>query len=158
MSTVRLADYLAEDHLFWDLSAPDKDSLLRAMAARIVSHQPGVDADMLLDLLLQREAVQSTGIGDGLALPHAMVPGTETTALYVGRVTPAVEYEALDDAPVDLVFLLLSPSDGLKQHVRLLARVARIIGQSDLLDRLRVAARVEDAYGILLDEDSRHVY
>ena len=158
MSNVRLADHVALDHVFWDLTATDKDALLRTMAERVVDRQPGVDADLLLDLIDQRESVQSTGIGDGLALPHAMVPGTETTALYFGRVTPAVDYEALDGAPVDLVFLLVSPSDGLKKHVRLLARVARIIGQPDLLARLRIAARAEDAYRILLDEDSRHVY
>jgi len=158
MPTVLLADYVAGDHVFWDLTAPDKDTLLRTMAERAVKRQPGVDADMLLDLLEQRETVQSTGIGDGLALPHAMVPGTAATALYVGRVSPAVEYEALDGAPVDLIFLLVSPSDGLKQHVRLLARVARVIGQPDLPDRLRTAARAEDAYGILLDADSRHGY
>jgi len=158
MPTVRLAGYVSPDNFFWDLSAPDKAALLRTMAARITVRQPGVDAEILVDLLEQRESIQSAGIGDGLALPHAMVPGTESTALFVGRVTPPVSYAALDDAPVDLVFLLLSPSDGLKQHIRLLARVARIVGRTDLLDRLRGAAGAEDACRILLDQDSRHIY
>jgi len=158
MTTIRLSDYLDEENVLWDLSAPDKSTLLHTLAAEIARREPGVDADILLDLLEQRESLQSTGIGGGLALPHAMVPGAKKTSLFVGRVRPAVAYDALDGAPVDLLFLLLSPSDVLKEHVRLLARVARIVGQSDLLDRMRVAARPEDAYRIVLDEDARHVY
>jgi len=158
MPTVRLSDYLSSDHVFWDITASDKPALLRMLANEISRSEPGIDSDILLDLLQQRESVQSTGIGDGLALPHAMVPGATGTDLFVFRIRPELEYDALDGAPVDLVFLLISPSDGLREHVRLLARLARIVGQPDLLDRLRVAARAEDAYRVLVDEDSRHVY
>jgi PTS system nitrogen regulatory IIA component len=158
MPTVRLSDYLSPENVFWDFSAADKPALLRTLADEIAHRETGVDADILLDLLEQRESVQSTGIGDGLALPHAMVPGAAKTRLFVFRVRPEIDYEALDGAPVDLVFLLLSPSDGLREHVRLLARIARILAKPDLLDRLRVAVRKEDAFQVLVDEDSRHVY
>lgn len=158
MPTVRLADYVTEECVFWGLAAPDKPTLLRDLADRIAAERPGVDADLLLDLLQQREDLQSTGIGDGLAMPHAMVPGAESTELFVARLSQSVEYESLDGEPIDIVFLLLSPADSLREHVRLLARIARIVGQSDLLDRLRGAARREDALAVLLDEDSRHVY
>jgi PTS system nitrogen regulatory IIA component len=158
MPTVRLADYVSKERIFWDLSAPDKAALLRELSDRIAVQAPGVDSELLCDLLEQRESIQSTGVGDGLALPHAMVPGTDVTALFVGRVDPPLDYDALDEAPVDLVFLLLSPSESLKEHVRLLARVARILGQHDLLEQLRTAAGADDVLRILLDEDSRHVY
>jgi len=158
MPSVRLADFVTEQSVFWDLTAPDKASLLRALADRIAAERPGVEADILLDLLEQRESVQSTGIGQGLAMPHAMVPGAEKSSLFVARATPPVDYDALDGDPVDLILLLLSPAEGLREHIRLLARVARIADQPDFLDRLRMAARREDALAVLLDEDSRHVY
>lgn len=158
MPIVRLSEYVREENVFWDVTAPDKHSVLRTLSGRIANQCPGVDADLLLDLLEQRESLQSTGIGGGLALPHAMVPGTRSSALFVARVAPPVDYEALDGDPVDFLFLLLSPADGLREHVRLLARMARIVGQSDLLDRLRAAKGPEEALGALLEEDSLHVY
>lgn len=158
MPTVPLADHLKPEHFVWDLTAADKPALLGNLARIAASRLGGVEQDIVLDRLEQREAVQSTGVGQGLALPHAMVPGLGAPAILVGRVDPPVDYEALDGAPVDLVIVLLSPPDGLKSHLRLLARLARIVGQEQVLQKLRAASGPEVAHRILLDEDARHVY
>ena len=158
MPTLQLSGYLKLEHFIWDLPSLEKPALLVALAEAAVSRVAGIEAVELLVLIEQREAVQSTGIGQGLAIPHAMVPGLVETALIVGRIDPAADYEALDGAPVDLVFMLLSPVDGLKVHLRLLARLARIVGQDEVLDLLRKASGPEDALRILLEEDARHVY
>jgi PTS system nitrogen regulatory IIA component len=158
MLDVRVSDLLPSDHVIWDVSAPDKPVLIQMMAHEVAKCLPDVDADVVVDLVEEREAVQSTGIGDGLALPHAMVPGVRDPTLFLFRLTPEVNYQSLDGQPVDVVFLLLSPSTGLRDHLRLLARVARIVGQVDLLDRLRLAKAGDEAYRILLEEDEQQAW
>ncbi len=149
MDRTGIFDLLPEEHLFWDFSAPDKPVLLHLLANEVANRLPDVDADVLVDLIEEREAVQSTGIGDGLALPHAMVPGVAEPTLFLFRLRPAINYQSLDGAPVDMVLLLLSPAIGLRDHLRLLARVAQIVGRVNLLDRLRAAPAADVAHRIL---------
>jgi nitrogen PTS system EIIA component len=157
MSTVSLAEFLRPENFIWNLPAPDKSAVLRALAVAGAARVPGVDEAALLDLIKRREDILSTGVGGGVALPHAMVPGLAHKTLIVCRAIPPVDYDALDDVPVDLIFLLLSAPEELKEHVRVLARLARIIGRASVLEHLRGAAGPEDAYRILAEEDARRV-
>jgi mannitol/fructose-specific phosphotransferase system IIA component (Ntr-type) len=135
MPVLRLADYLREDLVLWDLPQLDKPAFMTNFVAQVAARIPAVDEPELLDRLLAREAQQSTGIGGGLALPHAMVPGLEQTVLAVGRIDEGLDFAALDSQPVDLVFLLLSPPGAAAEHLRVLA-----------------------LYRLLIAEDARHVY
>jgi PTS system nitrogen regulatory IIA component len=85
------------------------------------------------------------------------VPGLDRTHLVVGRAREGLDFAALDSEPVDLVFLLLSPPEAQVQHLRLLARMARIFVRESLLERLRTAAGPEELLAMLLEEDARHV-
>jgi PTS system nitrogen regulatory IIA component len=158
MPMVNFADYLREDFVFWDLPRQDKPSLLKALSGEVAARLSAVDAGVLLDQLLAREAEQSTGIGGGLALPHATVAGLEQTLLVVGRTREGVDFAALDSRPVDLFFLLLSPPEAETQHLRVLARLARIFGPEERVEKLRTATGPEALFQMLLDEDARHVY
>jgi len=158
MPTISLADYLSRENVIFDLASADKPGLLATLAAAVAERIPDVEESAVLVQLAERESVQSTGIGHGLALPHGLVPGLEGPVLLVGRVDPPAEFEALDGLPVDLVFLVLSPEDGEKLHLRLLARVARIIGRAEVLQRLRDAEGADEVYQLLIEEDARHVY
>ena len=157
MPMLRLADFLQEDLVLWDLPCLDKPSFMKALAARVASRLPSVDERDLLDRLSAREAEQSTGIGGGLALPHAMVHGLEETVLVVGRAREGLDFAALDSEPVDLLFLLLSPPDAQAQHLRLLARLARIFAAAEMVEKLRSATGPKELFRMLLDEDARHV-
>jgi PTS system nitrogen regulatory IIA component len=156
--TLRLGDYLREDLVLWDLPCLDKPSFLKDLVARVVAVLPTLGEQELLDRLLEREAQQSTGIGDGLALPHAIVHGLERTALVVGRCREGLDFDALDSQPVDLLFLLLSPEDAKDEHLRLLARLARIVSPEETLVKLRKAEGPGGLYRMLLEQDARHVY
>lgn len=158
MPTFRLEKYLLPDHVIFDLEPGDKPELIRGMAAAAATQMPGADAAEIAAQITERESVQSTGIGGGFAIPHALVDGVDLSSLFVFLLATPVDYDALDSTPVDLIFLLLSPKDELKPHVRLLARLARIIGQEGILDQLRAAPGPERAHRILLEEDARHVY
>lgn len=157
MPTLRLADYLQEDLVFWDLPGPEKATFMAALAAGVASRLPALDEQELLDRLLAREAERSTGVGDGLALPHAMLPDLERTVLVVGRPREGLEFDAVDSKPVDLVIVLLSPPDASSEHLRLLARLARIFTAERTLVTLRNAATPGELFRMLLEEDARHV-
>ncbi len=158
MPTLSLRDYLQKKYVLWDLPSLDKPSFIKDLAARVVAVLPAVDDQELLDRLLEREAQQSTGIGGGIALPHAVVGGLEATALLVGRCREGLDFAALDSLPVDLFFLLLSPPDAKDEHLRLLARVARIVTPEETLAELRGATGPEELFQMLLEQDARHVY
>jgi PTS system nitrogen regulatory IIA component len=158
LPTLRLGDYLSEDLVLWDLPRLEKRSFIEDLVARVVAVLTAVGEKELLDRLLEREAQQSTGIGGGLALPHAVVPGLERTALVVGRCREGLDFDALDSEPVDLLFLLLSPEDARNEHLRLLARLARIVSPEETLLELRAAAGPKELFRMLLEQDARHVY
>jgi PTS system nitrogen regulatory IIA component len=158
MPMLRLADYLQEDRVLWELPSLDKPSFLKALAAEAAARVPAVDEEELLARLLEREEERSTGVGGGLALPHARVSGLEKTVLLVGRVRDGLDFGAPDGNPVDLLFVLLSPADASSEHLRLLARVARIFAPEGILEKLRAAPGPKQLFQLLLEEDARHVY
>ena len=91
-------------------------------------------------------------------LPHARVSGLERTVLLVGRVRDGLDFGAPDGSPVDLLFVLLSPADARSEHLRLLARVARIFAPEGILEKLRAAPGPKQLFQLLLEEDARHVW
>jgi PTS system nitrogen regulatory IIA component len=158
MPMLRLADYLREEFILWELPSLDKLSFLRALAAEAAARVPAVEEKELLARLLEREEDRSTGVGGGLALPHARLSGLERTVLLVGRAREGLDFAAPDGGPVDLFFLLISPADARSEHLRLLARVARIFAPEGILEKLRAAPGPKQLFQLLLEEDARHVY
>ncbi len=102
--------------------------------------------------LLEREAVASTALGGGIALPHARTPASPEATMAVARLVPAVDFRAPDGAPVDLVFLLVGPPEAPGEHVRILARVARLAQRPSVLEDLR-AARDDDRFRAVLERE-----
>jgi PTS system nitrogen regulatory IIA component len=158
MPMLRLADYLREDLVLWDLPPLDKPTFLKALSAEVAARVPGVDAEDLATRLIEREEQQSTGVGGGLALPHAMLEGLEKTVVAVCRAREGIDFAALDSEPVDVFFLLLSAQNAHTEHLRVLARLVRIIAPEETLEMLRRASGPEQLYRMLLEEDARHVY
>jgi len=158
MPTLRLAEYLREDLVFPDLPTGSKSEFLERLSASVAAAVEELAGDDLAAHLAAREEQQSTGIGGGLALPHAMVPGLRQTLVAVARVPGGIEFAALDGEPADLFFLLLSPPEAAHEHLRILARLARILDFDSTLTRLRAAEGAAELIRLLLDEDARHVY
>jgi PTS system nitrogen regulatory IIA component len=120
-------------------------SLLAETAARLY----GLDAGDVLDKLLAREQAGSTGVGEGVAVPHAKLPGLDRMRGVFLRLEAPVDFDAIDGAPVDLIFALFAPPDAGAEHLRSLARVARMLRQRELRQQLRLA-RTPDAIHALL--------
>lgn len=132
-----------------DLNAPDREALFRTLVADLHEHGCLSDREGAVRGLLEREAVQSTGTGGGIAFPHARVAGCPEPVVAAARLSRAIDFDAPDGQPVDLVFLLLGPPDDPAAHVRLLAAIARIVKREDVVQALR-AADGADAYAAIL--------
>lgn len=121
--------------------------------AEIAARNFGLETGEVLDALLEREAAGSTGVGHGVAVPHARLDGLERMRGVFVRLEQPVEFESVDDQPVDLLFVLLAPKNAGADHLRALARVSRVMRQGDLREQLR-KARTADAVHVLLVQDA----
>lgn len=131
-------------------SAPGKRQVL-SMVADIAGRVLGVDSEAVLEGLVEREAAGSTGVGEGVAIPHARVEGLDRVRAVVVRLDTPVAFDSLDDKPVDLLVALLAPRDANAQHLRALARVARMMRQPEIRSAVR-QARSADAIHVLLTD------
>jgi PTS system nitrogen regulatory IIA component len=135
------------------LSARTKRQAL-SLVAETAARRFGLDAGEVLDALIAREQAGSTGVGAGVAVPHARLAGLDRMRGVFVRLETPVDYDSVDGAPVDLLFALLAPSDAGADHLRALARVARLLRQSDLREQLR-HAHTNDAIYALLAQPAR---
>ncbi len=145
---IELAELLSPGAVVLDLKAGSKRQVLRALAER-AAEAHGLDAAPVLDALLEREKLGTTGIGDGLAIPHAKLSGLDQLVGVFARLQTPVSFEALDDEPVDLVFLLLAPTEAAADHLKALAWVARVFRNDTLCEALREAANPGTAFELL---------
>jgi PTS system nitrogen regulatory IIA component len=139
-----LADFIAADRIVLDARVRDKAGLLRDLARRAEASS-GVAAATILAALSAREALGSTGLGRGFALPHARIEGLRRFIGLFARLARPIDYDAIDGAPVDLVFLLLMPAEEGNAQVAALAAVSRRFRDDATVARLREA----DAAGVL---------
>ncbi len=125
-------------------------------AAQLLSPAAGEPAaEQIFERLLVRERLGSTGLAGGVALPHARMPGISTSHGAFLRLDEAVDFDALDGQPVDLVFALLVPEDATEEHLQLLGQLATMFNQSELCEQLR-SAEAEQALAILTGKSSTH--
>jgi len=132
--------------------APGKRQAL-SLVADVAGRVLGLDADLVLEGLSDREAAGSTGVGEGVAIPHARMDGLDRVRAVVVRLDTPVAFDALDDKPVDLLIALFAPREANAQHLRALARVARMMRQPELRTALR-QARSADAIHVLLTHEA----
>jgi len=154
---MRLRDHVSRDLVFILRGMADKRGFLAQLVALIVDRCPEVNGAILLQRLLEREEQVTTGIGHGVAIPHAVVEQLDRTRCVVVQTPEGLDYEALDGSPVHVFFVLLSPPQSTGVHIRLLARIARLADSAQFIAHI-VAALSEDAiHTLILDEDGRHV-
>ncbi|MGH7025383.1 MAG: PTS sugar transporter subunit IIA [Caulobacteraceae bacterium] len=123
-----------------------------AVVSEIAGRCLGLKPGKVLDALLEREGSAPTGVGQGIAVPHAQVEGLPgMRAIFVRLQTP-IDFDAVDDKPVDLIFALLAPPGAGSDHLRALARVSRIMRRADIREQLRVARTADAIHALLAQE------
>jgi PTS system nitrogen regulatory IIA component len=150
---MQIGDILDRNAIAPRVSAPSKRQAL-AVAAEIAARHFDVDATVVLEALTEREQAGSTGVGHGVAVPHARLEGlTRMRGVFV-RLDHPVDFGSVDDQPVDLIFALLAPPNASTEHLRALARVSRLLRGDELREHLR-QARTPDAIYALLAQEAR---
>ena len=144
-----MLEFLDPDSVVPSLRARAKKQVLQDLAAHAVRRVPALDARDVYETLLQRERLGSTGIGDGVAIPHGKLPGLDRLFGLVARLDRPVDFESLDGRPVDFAFLLLAPEGAGADHLKALAQVARILREPGILDRIRAARDAHALYALL---------
>lgn len=138
-----LSELLNIDRIKIPLEATTKDDLLRELVALVTNGQsPQVQEDVLR-AVREREAVLSTGIGYGVAIPHGKSPNVRELSLAAGRARVPVDFDALDGQPVSLFFLLIGPESAAGPHIKALSRISRVVRRDDVRTRLVAAADAE---------------
>lgn len=142
---IGLAGLVPPEGVLLDIAVEDKDGALRAVA-ETASRLHGLPVEIVLALLREREKLGTTGLGQGVAVPHAKLQGLAATTGIFCRITPPVDFAAVDGEPVDLILAVLTPEQGPSDHPKVLAKVARTLRDRDLCDRLRA---VQDQAAVL---------
>ncbi len=148
---MRLAEYLHKDLILSDMKATAKVEALTELVAAVGAARPGFDARAALDVLRDRESLGTTGIGDGIAIPHGKLKGLDSILVVVGRSVQGVDFDALDHRPCHVFFLVLAPEDAMGQHLRLLAHISRILKDEQFRRDFRDAQSAESFRKILKD-------
>ncbi len=146
-----LAELLQDDAIIPALRVNNKKQVLQEIAAR-AAKLTGLPEREIFDVVLQRERLGSTGVGNGIAIPHGKLSHLKNIAGVFARLETPVDFEALDDQPVDLVFLLLAPEGAGADHLKALSRIARVFRDADLVAKLRSTESSSALYACLTQE------
>lgn len=151
---MHLHEFIDFDAIRPSLSAGNKRSLLQQMAT-LAGQRLEIDSADVLASVTEREKLGSTGFGHGVAIPHGKVDGLSRIYCLLVRLAEPVEYKAIDERPVDLVFLLLSPLDAGGEHLKALAAISRVTRHDHILDKLRGARSRDALAAVLIGADER---
>ncbi len=151
---MQLGEFLDFDAINTRLSGGNKRSLLQQLA-NLAGQRLGVDSAAILASLAEREQLGSTGLGQGVAIPHGKIEGLNRIYGMFSRLAEPIDFKAIDGKPVDLVFLLLSPPDAGAEHLKALAAVSRVTRHQPTLEKMRGARSRDALAAVLLGADER---
>ena len=151
---MKIMDILVKDAVILNLGVRTKRDVLREMAAALAKVEPQIEADRLLEVLLEREALQSTGIGEGVAIPHGKLPGLDRLVASFARSPEGVEFESIDGQPTYHFFLLVVPEHSGGQYLKALARISRFFRDAAFRQRLSDAESLQEVIRAIDEEDA----
>ncbi len=155
---MKISEILTQDMVVPALAGRDKEGVVREMAAHLCQHHNalGVGEDAVVKALLERERLGSTGVGEGVAIPHAKIPGLSSLVAAFGRVPHGVPFDAIDQQPVKLVCVLLVPENSAGAHLKALARISRLLKHGGFRAQLLELPNGEAIFRAFLEEDAKY--
>ncbi|MDW3205145.1 MAG: PTS IIA-like nitrogen regulatory protein PtsN [Alphaproteobacteria bacterium] len=147
---MELCDLLTSESVIEKLAVTSKKQALQEVARRGATIT-GMDERAIFDTLLERERLGTTGVGNGIAIPHGKLPGLERPYGIFARLARPIDFDAIDDQPVDIIFALLAPTDAGADHLKALARVSRLFRDREMCEKLRGSDRADALYGLLTE-------
>ncbi len=152
---MRILDILPPGAVMGDLRSDTKEGVLRELSEAVCRLVPALSPERLTAILMDREALGSTGIGDGVAIPHGKVAGIGQMVAAFGRSREGVQFASLDGKPTRLFFLVIAPENSAGMHLKALARISRLLKDERFRRRLLEADGTEGLVDLLREEDER---
>ena len=153
---MKIEGLLQPEDIIPELSAETKEEVLNELAGKVAERNPGFDREALVRVLLERERLGSTGIGDGIAIPHGKLKQLDKPRMAFGRSLQGVDFSALDGRKVHLFFLLIAPEDAVGVHLKMLARISRILKDPGVRKVLLAAPDAAAICAAIREQDSRY--
>jgi len=145
---MEINDLLTSETVIADLRASSKKQALQELS-RVCAKRTGLAERTIFDVLIERERLGTTGVGNGIAIPHGKLNGLDGMYGVFARLERAVDFDAIDDCPVDLIFLLLAPEGAGADHLKALARVSRLLRDAAFCEKLRGSDGADALYALL---------
>ncbi|MBI5250766.1 MAG: PTS sugar transporter subunit IIA [Desulfomonile tiedjei] len=152
---MRILDFLIPDGIISSLAAKSKEQVLAELVGPIADANPSINKEHLIETLVGRENLGSTGIGGGVAIPHGKLDGLKGLAASFGKSDQGVDFSSMDNKPAHLFFLLVAPKNSAGDHLKALARISRLFKDPLLKAGLQQANSAEEIYKILEEFDLR---
>ncbi|MCG6974180.1 MAG: PTS sugar transporter subunit IIA [Desulfobacterales bacterium] len=149
---MKILDALPREAIIVDLKAIDKKGVLEELVVPIAKIA-GIEREELVKVLMERERLGSTGIGEGIGIPHGKIRGLESLILGFGRSQKGVDFDSMDGMPAHIFFLLITPENSTGLHLKLLARISRILKNDPFKEKLLHATSRDEIYSIIKEEE-----
>lgn len=153
---MKILDILAPDAIIPDMQATSKPEALQELASILATLHPEIDRARLATVLVEREQLGSTAIGEGIAIPHGKLPGVRSVLAAFARSRGGIDFDSLDGGPTRLFFLLVAPEDSAGIHLKALARVSRLLKDKGFRDRLFASETREELFAVIKEEDDKY--
>jgi len=150
---VQIKTYLRHESVIEELRSITKEAALEELAAALPRQAPGYETADMVRVLMAREKLGSTGIGDGIAIPHGKIAGLDELMISYGRSKKGLDFNAMDGKPVHLLFLLMAPENSAGQHLKVLARISRMLKDEAFRKKLMAATSADAMYGVIVEKD-----
>jgi PTS system nitrogen regulatory IIA component len=153
---MKISEILDRDLLIPNLESTNKKGVLEELAGVLVDQGKLLDLEQVVEVLLDREKLGSTGIGDGIAIPHGKIRDLGGVVASFGRSREGVDFESIDQKPTHLFFLLVAPENSAGMHLKALARISRLLKDPNFRKKLMEAGDKDELFQIISEEDSQY--
>jgi nitrogen PTS system EIIA component len=159
---MKIVDFVRPELIVPELQARDKAEVIKELADHLAAHVGGVgggkglDREQLAKVLMERERLASTAIGEGVAIPHGKLDAVGKLVACVGRAPQGVDFDSMDGRPTHLFFVLVAPENSTGVHLKALARISRLFKDPEFRTRLMQAKTGEELYKVIADEDAKY--
>lgn len=153
---MKIVDFIREDLVLPELRATGKQEVIEELAQHLASRYEGVRRDDLVRVLVEREKLASTAIGEGVAIPHGKLDAVGKLVACVGRTREGLDFDSMDGRPTHIFFVLVAPENSTGIHLKALARISRLFKDPEFRTRLMSAQDADEMYRVIAEEDAKY--
>jgi fructose-specific phosphotransferase system IIA component len=153
---MKLVDVLKSAYIKIPLTSMNKEGVIKELIRTLIERKAITDEESVFQAAMEREKIMTTGVGRQVAIPHCKIKDSKEFSIAFGISDTGIDFDAIDNQPVKIIFLLVGPEDNPGMHIRLLSRISRLISKEALRDKLLQVKDAEEAYQLLKTEEEKY--